>query len=113
MRWQKLTAVILAVLLLAGCSEPTNTQLIPTTVPTVSTVSTVSTEPPATTSPTLPPEEPQEKAQRISQGYSVLVNQQDVTETLSDGSVYSKVQLTAGETLKVESQQPFSSLYLI
>ena len=83
-RLQKLLSLLLAVLLLAGCMSqeepPAQTQPPLTTPPTVET--TVATEPEAVP---LPP------AQRIPDGFSLFMQERDVTQYVVDDNVGSKV----------------------
>jgi len=119
---RRLTFLLAAILLLTACAvqpEPAAVTQPPViTAPvTQPTQPTQQTEPPATTEPapeTQPTEAPipRQEAQPVM-GLSVLQGGQDVTGLLTDANVYSKTQITAEQSLTVESTQVFSSLYLI
>lgn len=105
MRLQKLLSLLLAVLLLAGCmaqEEPPAPTQPPTTPPTVET--TAATEPEAVP---LPP------AQRIPDGFSLFMQERDVTQYVVDDNVGSKVRAYSEDTITIESSIPFAGLYMI
>ena len=109
-------------IILAGCaSAPPETTPPATTVP-------VTTEPPAptttapvettvpvetteaTTAPTEP--EPEPVAERIAEGVRIFIGEGDYTGILSDRDHLTKKYFQAALAVTVESQTPFSSLYI-
>ena len=106
---------ILCMVLLAGCAA-----VSPETTPPAVTTETASvTEPtvPATTAPvetTEAPSEPEPEpvAERISEGVRIFIGEKDYTGILSDRDHLTKQHFLASAAITVESQSPFSSLYI-
>lgn len=117
-----LPLILAAALIFTACSgetlPPETTAPTVQTLPQETTLPTVQTLPPETTGPapeTEPTEEtvPEKEAVRIREGVTLQVGEKDRSGTLSDDDVNSRVRIAIGAVLTVESQQPFSSLYLI
>lgn len=107
---RKLFFGLLVCLLLLGCAEaqPVRTTE-PVTVPTVpETTQPVQTEPPETT---LPAPEPI-PAQQLDAGVSFFRGREDVSWNLTDGKDVSRVDLSANQTLRIESRESFSGVYI-
>lgn len=125
---KKIAAVMFAfvlLFLLAACSSvqdaPAETTVPEAPMPTETTPETADTQPTetaATESTTAPTEveetipEPEPAAQRITDGVSVYLGAANQTGMLCDGSHYSKCSVTSQLTLRIESESPFSALYI-
>lgn len=115
-----LTGLLICALLLAGCGasapETTAQTEAPTETVTEALETTAATEPEETVSETTEATEPvqEEPAQRITEGLTMMHGKVDRTGILSDDSPYTKIKVQGGSELRllVDSEEPFSGLYL-
>lgn len=114
---KKTITLFLLSLLLSGCSREAPAVPVTTEAPTVATIATqaptLTTEPEETTLPTeteqtLPPE----PAQEITQEVSCLYGDSDRQDTLTDGTLVTRLALDGGEALSLSSAQPIGGVYL-
>ncbi len=106
--------IALLALLLSGCSSDVSQELsVPQPTPTVQTTAGPSPTPTATPSPTPTPiPTPEPVAEGISEGFKISINGMDVIPILSDCDIYSRTYINSDRTLLIESEQPFSALYI-
>lgn len=118
MRKMLMLLLVLAVLL-CGCAVR---EEVPQTQPSqleTEAVTELVTEPitepvtePVTEAETEPVTEPEVIAQPITDGFRVIIDNIRQNTLLCDGSHYTKAKITSGSVLRIESDQPVSSLYL-
>ena len=117
-------AALLAAFLLCGCGAvpvevPATTAVtIPATALVTEAPTTPETVPEETQAPTVPETEPAEilqvpEAQRIRDGFLVMLNRADISYPMGDGDVLSRNTIYANQRLEIQSTVPFASLYLI
>lgn len=111
-QFTRILAICLLFTILSGCHgaqapDPSVSETVETSAPTEAVATSAPTEP-----ETEPPTEPEPVAEMITEGVTVLVGQGNATSILSDGSYWSKMTISASATLAVESETPFSSLYI-
>lgn len=126
---KRISAALLAALLLCGCgaeradarlsaTAATDPAAVPTTVPMTESPTTPETESAETQIPTVPETEPETvpqipEAQRIREDFLVLLNRSDISSPMGDGNVLSRASIYHNQRLEIESATPFASLYLV
>lgn len=103
---------IILILMLAFCCIGCNNAAVPIESSAEMLESTTETEPVLATEETVLPTEPELEASLIQEGVKVFVDNDDWTEVVRDGRHRSCRAIFANQKLTIESETPFSSLYL-
>ncbi len=87
-------------------TETTQPETETTTVPETTAV-------PETAPTTIPTEAPKQAARQITEGFGIYLAGKNYANALSDEMRWSKLYFRTDQTLRIESEQPFSALYFV
>lgn len=93
-------------------TAPAQPETAQTTVPET-TVAPETTAAPETAPTTCPTEAPEPPAEQIMEGVGIYLAGKNYADVLSDEMRWSKLFFRTDQTIRIESEQPFSALYLI
>ncbi len=115
-KMKKLLGLFCAFLVLAACTVDEGTD--GTALPEIEQiVEATASEPAQTEPPTEPPTEPaptepEPVAERITEGYEIFLDYENISSYMNDDNHYSQRKVMNGQKLHVASEKPFGALYI-